>query len=267
MGFHPQLWVWMTEASDSKFWPIVRLLAFFAGIFAFIPGLSLVDAGYPTLGYTMAWLTPLTWLIFFVGLFLNRGRDPTQTETTPASSADLESLDPIAAYNQGAALFANGSYRDAGHHFAHLLDEGVDERIRMASAYACQMCTDQSGQAIPIPDDLMDRSDEVGVCYLACTAAGLFFQDGLYAAVNGGRVDLMMGGDGFELEYASTLNVFSVDIHYISNSGVRTPVDNTSTEPPKGKLAFVLNTAHAAGSGHHPPVEIPASGFPTSLPG
>lgn len=257
----------MSTSNGPLFWPIVRLLALLFGMFAILPGLSLVDAGYPILGYTFVWMTPLTWVVFLVGLFLNRRRDHLETDTPPVPSGGMDFLDPIATYNQGATSFANGSYGDAGHCFARLLDEGIDHQIRMASAYACQMCADQSGLAHPIPDDLMDRSDEIGICYLACTAAGLFFKDGLYAAVNGGRVDLLMGGDGFELEYASTLNVFSVDIHYIANNGVRTRVDDTSTEPPKGKLAFVLNTAQAAGSGHHPPIEIPASGFPTSLPG
>ena len=176
-----------------------------------------------------------------------------------------EIFDPIAQYNRGSYLFAQGAYRRAGKTFARLLDDYIDPDFRLISAYACHLCASVTGKAVTIPDDLLQRSDEVGVQYATYTAAGLFIKEGRIVAVHDGQVDVLMGSDSFEIIYASTLNILSVQIFYISMLGKRIFVDDEADEVPTGKYAFVRRIATEAGSGNYPPVEIPKVGFPSRL--
>ncbi len=249
------------------FWLIVRFIVFFAALLAFLPGAYLIDAGYVKLGAAMVIITLLTWVVFGAALFIQRRRDRQNQDEIVEARTVSASVDPIQVFNQGVSSFSEGEFKKAGMTFSRLLENDIDDQLRMVSAYACHLCEEKTGTDFSIPNDLAERSDQVGASYATHTAAGLFLDEGRIVAIHDGQLDVLMGSDSFELVFASMLAVLSVEIFYVSNRGKRMYVDGEAMEEvPTGKYAFVLRIATEAGSGSHPPVEMPDGGFPLSLP-
>ena len=176
--------------------------------------------------------------------------------------------DPIEIYNLGVDGFHKGSFRKAGGLFSRLLVPEIEDNLRMVAAYACHLCANQSGRAFPIPDDLNGRGDEVGVAYLAMTAAGRYNHEQNVCALRGDTVYVRMPTNVrehyFRIEFSSTLNVFSVEIFHLdddSNSWRRMEGDELRYMPAQ----HVSEIAFEVGTGRHPPMPISRSGFLTTL--
>lgn len=167
----------------------------------------------------------------------------------------------VGLYNEGVNLHGKKRYAEALESFKRCYGDGF---FQMQSAYAASLCQQELGAAVSIPDELEDKTEQVGTVFIGSNLVCKLIRDGHKAALVGDSSVLAeVDGSTYDIRIVSLFGSFMLNA-WRKEAGKTVPLTDPSLNPsPSAADRYVISLVQAATT--LPPLPMPAGGLPSAL--